>query len=287
MYLDVPRRGYSAPPSQHFHLQGSSQVHDLGTFLSEAGPLVYLVFRDLSCDDTMRWDFGPSSTSFCNSQLFWRESIAILDENLQSCVDGVARCAPNASAYHSEPSSSSYSYQLYSSQNKDSERDLYEPRFFYHHREVLVSLLPSLNSPLHEQVQDLLDFIESCHGTVYSEADKLLSQGLVHRDHLEMLFCPNDIVISKQSGSLSASVLRSWPEGNSVLTLHCWAWGFDGQWLHRKPNVRTVSRPLKNVVRIRNLEVYPLRYATDEEKSALYLRGQKFWDLRIQESFVL
>ncbi|TKA81491.1 hypothetical protein B0A49_00543 [Cryomyces minteri] len=41
-------------------------------------------------------------------------------------------------------------------------------------------------------------------------------------------------------------------------------------------------RPLKSVTRIRDLEVFPLRYATDEEKNYLLRRGQKVWNLRYQ-----
>jgi hypothetical protein len=167
----------------------------------------------------------------------------------------------------------------------EKDRDLYELRFLYHHRGILASGIPSFSNPLKEQVQDLLDFLQETHGTDYSRTDELLSQGLIYRDQLEMLFCPNSVVVSRQEGSLSAFVLRSWPSGISALDLDCWFWGYDGEWLHRRSITKRVLRPLKNVVKIRELEVYPLRFATEEEKTALELRGQKFWSLR-QQSLV-
>jgi hypothetical protein len=275
LYLDAPKREYGVY-SDHYHLMGSVEVLDLGPFISSAGSLAYLVFRDVNCDNNLRWDKAQGSSLSSGSKMFWKESIAIIDDGLRSCVDSVAQCAFNESAYHP------VSPQIYYPQMDQKNRDLYELRFFYHHREALGSGLHSFASPLKEQVQGLLDFLQETHGTEYSETDQLLSQGLIHRDQLEMLFCPNSIVLSRQAGSLSAFVLRSWPSGTSALTLDCWYWGFDGQWLHRKSVTKRVLRPLKNVVRIRDLEVFPLQFATEEEKTTLECRGQKFWSLRHQ-----
>jgi hypothetical protein len=228
MYLDVPKRDYGFYGGAHYHLKGSVEVHDLAAFISSAGSLAYLVFRDVKCYDYMRWDMAQGSSSSSGSKLFWKESIALINENLRSCIDGVAQCAPNGSAY----GSNSPNYAIYSAERDEPDRDLYELRFFYHHRELLAAGIPSFSSPLKEQVEDILGFLQETYGTVYSETDRLLSQGLIHRDHLEMLFCPNSIVVSKsdskQTGSLSAFVLRSWPIGQSALTLDCWYWGFDG-----------------------------------------------------------
>lgn len=274
MYLDVPERTYE---SFHYHLRGAVEVQDLATFISSAGSLAYIIFRDVKCGDYMRWDMAQLSSSSSGSKLFWKESIAIIDNDLRSCIDSIAQCAPNGRLYDY---GSSDGPDYYSREEND--RDLYELRFFFHHREVLTAGLPTFPRPLKDHVEDLMEFLQDTHGTLYAETDDLLSQGLVHRDHLEMLFSPNAVVVSRQNGSLSAFVLRSWPIGNSSLTLDCWYWGFDGEWFHRKSITRYVQRPLKNVVRVRDLEVFPLRFATEQEKSTLELRGQKFWSLRYQ-----
>jgi len=276
LYLDAPKRDYGFRSGDHYHLMGSVEVQDLGPFISSAGSLAYLVFRDVNCHDNLRWDKAQGSSLSSGPKMFWKESIAIIDDGLRSCVDSVAQCAFNESAYQPVQPHSYYPHM------DQKNRDLYELRFFYHHREALGAGLHSLASPLKEQVQGLLDFLQETHGTEYSETDQLLSQGLVHRDQLEILFCPNSIVLSRKAGSLSAFVLRSWPSGTSALTLDCWYWGFDGQWLHRKSVTKRVLRPLKNVVQIRDLEVFPLRFATEEEMTTLELRGQKFWLLRHQ-----
>lgn len=273
MYLDVPERRYNTSGGKpHFHLEGFSQVHDLATFINGVGSLAYLVFRDVKCDDNMRWDFAQrSSPSAEESQLFWEESIAIVHEELRSAVDGIAKCVPNNAYFGDKP------HQV---RNHNQGQDFYEPRFFYHHRAALASSLASFTNPLLDQLKDLLKFINTTYGATWSKIDRLLSQGLVQRDHLEWLFCPNHLIISKKSGSLSAFVLRSWPSGRSALRLDCWGWGFDGQWLHRKSVTQAVARPLKTVVSIRDLEVFPLQYATEDEKKSLYARGRKFWGLR-------
>jgi len=274
MYLDVPERTYM---SFHYHLRGAVEIQDLATFISSAGSFAYIIFRDVRCADYMRWDMAQLSSSSSGSKLFWKESIAIIDNDLRSCIDSIAQCAPNGRLYDY---GSSDTRDYYSQEEND--RDLYELRFFFHHREVLTTSLPTFPQPLKDHVEDLMEFLQDTHGTLYAETDQLLSQGLVHRDHLEMLFCPNAVVVSRQNGSLSAFVLRSWPIGNSSLNLDCWYWGFDGEWFHRKPITKYVQRPLKNVVRVRDLEVFPLRFATEQEKTTLELRGQKFWSLRYQ-----
>jgi hypothetical protein len=213
-----------------------------------------------------------------SSKLFWKERIAIIDDGLRSCINDLACCAPNSAAYESE-TRSRYSR---SSSIEDNDRDLYEMRFFYHHRQALKASLDSISTLLKQQVQDLLDLLQEIHGTSYSTVDQHLSQGLIHRDYLESLYCPNSIVVSRTEGPLSAYVLRAWPIGTSALTLDCWYWGYDGEFLHRKPTTKRVLRPLKNVVQIRDLEIFPLEFATEEEKITLELRGQKFWSLRYQ-----
>jgi hypothetical protein len=278
MYLDIPQRHYeyNSTGGQHQHARGSSPVQDLAHFIASTPYLAYLVFRDVMCQDNMRWDFARQSSASGELKLMFKESIAILDTGLRSCIDGIARCAPNSDAYFAESQSSS----TYYSKKDNSERDLYEEKFFYHHRTALVASLPNLSSPLREQAMDLLEFIQNNNGAMHLEVDELLSRGLIHRDRLEMLFCPNDVLISRDSGLLSAFVLRSWPSGHSTLTLDCWSWGFDGQWFHRKRTLKTLARPLQNLVRIRELGVYPLRYASEEDICILQARGQKFWDLR-------
>lgn len=280
MYLDIPERNYKSTliGGHHQHVEGSSRVQDLADFIAKAGSLAYLVFRDMSCDDNMRWDIARQSSASGDSRHVFNESIAIIDIKLRSFIDGIARCAPNRDAYVAESRSSPSPYM--DSTDDNSRRDLYEVKFFYHHRMALKASLSNLSGLLREHVNDILSFLQNHHGAVYSETDDLLSRGLIHRDQLEMLFCPNDVLISRDSGLLSAFVLRSWPSGYSMLTLDCWSWGFDGQSLHRKSTLKTLTRPPKDIVSIRDLEVYPLRYANEEDTYILQARGKKFWDLR-------
>lgn len=276
MYLDAPKRVYGDNWTSHYHLTGTVVVRDLATFISSAGSLAYLILRDVECDGNLRWDMAKASSLPGRSKLFWKERIAIIDDDLRSCINDLACCAPNSTAYESGI------MRHTSSSIEDNDRDLYEMRFFYHHRQALKASLDSTSSLLKRQVEDLLDLLQETHGTTYSTVDQHLSQGLIHRDHLESLYCPNSIVVSRNEGPLSAYVLRAWPVGTSALTLDCWYWGYDGEFLHRKPTTKRVLRPLKNVVQIRDLELFPLEFATEEEKTTLELRGQKFWSLRYQ-----
>ncbi len=213
------------------------------------------------------------------------ESIALSSETLQMAVTEVSRCAPNDSAYENAKNPSELGYHSYSLSKNDNEIETYPHRFFYHHRSQLANYAESAGGLVRDHINALLSYIQASQGQVHDEADGLIAQGKIQRSHLEMLFCPNDIVLAKTAGSLAAYVLRAWPQGGSTISLDCWAWGFDGNWLHRKSETLTVLRPPHEQISIRDLEVFPLRFATPEELEQLRTRGQKFWNLRYQ-SFV-
>lgn len=269
-YQDFPARAFS---HGHYHLSGDLPVVDFGK-LTQQSSLAFIVFRDLNCKDSSQ-TIGQNSIPTSEAGSKCEDSIIFIDPTLRSVIDSVARCTHNRSAY-------SDSRRVSSSVDPSGEDAEYYHQFFYHHHEALSACVSTVCSPTKEYLQDLLAFLMEAHGAVYDQANALFSKGLVRRDLLKMLFCPNDIVLSKQQGSLAAYVLRSKPVGGFTLRFDCWYWGFDGQCFHRKNCTPTLARPAKTIVNIRDLEIYPLHYATEKEKDYLLQRGRKFWDLRNQ-----
>jgi hypothetical protein len=133
MYLDMPERRYkfvsggTGPGEHHQHAEGSSQVQDLAEFIACTVSLAYLVFRDMKCDDNMRWDIARQSSVSGDLRHVFNDSIAIINTELRSCIDGIARCAPNSDAYfEGSRSSTKYMASKFSSTKDSSERDLHE-----------------------------------------------------------------------------------------------------------------------------------------------------------------
>lgn len=265
LYADLPTRTFQ---SGHYHLSGQSPVIDLQAIIKQSS-LAFVVFRDLACKGP-RQSVKQHAGLVSEYHAYWEESIEVIDSGLHSEIGSVARCAHDRTIY------SRYFDPLGSS------KDEFYHQFFYYHRDALAARIPKICSPTKEYAQDLLSFIQESHGALYDQADTLFSKGLVHRDFLKMLFCPNDVVLSKQEGVLRAFVITSQPLGSTTLKLECWYWGYDGQRLRRKFCSLALTRALKATVNIRDLEIYPLRYATDEEKNYLLQRGQKFWNLKHQ-----
>jgi hypothetical protein len=262
------------------HLAGKRPIDHLSQWIFNAGDIAFVIFKEYRCRDRILWNPRHRMVSRPMDAHAFRESIALSSDLLQRAVTEVSKCAPNDGAYEvprnpNEPGT-------YYNSKKDDEIETYPPRFFYHHRALLSDYANSLGGLTQYQTTALLSYVQASQGAVFDQADGWIAQGKVHRSHLEMLFCPNDIVIAKMAGHLVAHVLRAWPQGESTIFLDCWAWGFDGNWLHRKSNTLTILRPPREFTIIRDLEVFPIRFATQEELEMLRIRGQKFWGLRYQ-----
>lgn len=255
------------------HLHGQSSVPNVADFIKKSGDISFLVFRYYRCSDAGRWDQGRKRDSECD--LNFEENVAIVSASLQDVIDNISRCKSGTLAYYPHSRSDS----------RDGEADEYSAAFFYHHRQALAAAATFVSVETKRQISALLAYIETSQGETYSEMDSLTSQGLVPRQNISMLFCPNDIILSAAGNIYQAYVLRAWPRGTSTTDLDCWGWGFDGHLLHRRAVPLTVRRPLGFTVKIADLGVYPLKFAPIEAIQHLKARGERFWSLR-EQSFV-
>jgi hypothetical protein len=279
-YADTPFRT-NGDKHDYQHLSGNQPISDLSQWILNAGNIAFVVLKEYRCQDGSYWDALRRSGSMLTATPIFKESIAVVSEVMQSAITRVSRCAPNDAAYENTTTPQS---KYYSSSQKlaGEEIETYPHRFLYHHRARLSEYAASSGELARDQITALLSYVQASNGSTYEEADRQIAQGKIRRLHLEMLFCPNDIVIARKTGFQVAYVLRAWPSGKSTIFLDCWAWGFDGHWLHRKPAPLTVMRPPQEIISIRDLEVYPLRFATPQEVDQLRTRGLRFWDLRYQ-----
>jgi hypothetical protein len=247
------------------HFTADLPVNNIPDFIERSGDIAFIVFRYYRCSDATRWDSGRRGRTGSEQKLFYHEGIAITSEILQNIIHSVSRCL--------------------SDETEECHEDEYSTAFFYHHRDTITCAAANVSSEAKDQTSALLDYIESTHGQYFEEMDDLITAGKIQSRNIEMLFCPNEILVTRIGGVLSACVLAAWPTGGSTISLGCWAWGYNGHWLHRKYRGLAINRPIQTTVNIRDLEVYPARFATSEEWTYLQRRGQKFWSLRYQ-SFV-
>jgi len=259
---------------RHAHLNSTLPVENIPDFIDRSGSIAFLVFRYYHCSDASRWDHVRRRGTSSDNNIFYEEGVAIISEPLQDIVNSVSRCLSDPTAYYPRNRITDNAHS-----------DEYSTAFFYHHRHALASTIPEAEGQVQDQISALVGFIDSTQGRFFTEIDNLISEGNIQTSNIQMLFCPNDILITKVGGVPTACVLRAWPSGGSTISLDCWAWGYDGHWLHRKHRTLVINRPVETIVSIRDLDVYPAKYAKPEEITLLRNRGQKFWSLRYQ-SFV-
>ena len=265
--------------SNRLHLAGNVPIKNMHAWLSSIGGVAFIVFRDYRCSDSLRWNTLRGASGGTNAPICRNESIAVISDDLQIAINNVAKCAPSDSAYKPPPRPTEYSHL----KNQNNEKDEELPhKFLYHHRHALLQYAKTEGLETSNQVIELLQYLESSKGSVYKAADTLFAQGEVKRHHIELLFCPNDIIISQQNGLPIACILREWPVGQGTISLECWHWGFDGNCLHRRPITISIRRPPDAKIKIRQLEAYPIKFAAQAEIDRLLARGRKWWGLRYQ-----
>ena len=259
------------------HLIVQKPVGSIQDFLVRSPQIAFMVFRYYSCSDRSRIQ-RPLRRGTLTGPMPLEETIAIVSDPLQLAIDQIARCMPDTPLHKQR--------QNRMSPNEKKSNDLYEReydyRFFFHHRQALNEIIPHVGDVTQHEIRALLQYVDRTYGSTYQQTDNLTSGGKIQSNNVDMLFCPNDVVISRQHGTLKAYVLREWPSGESTIFLDCWAWGYDGHWLHRKQKQLFINRPIDSIVDIRGLAVIPVTYATTDELNLFRDRGSRFWSLRYQ-----
>ncbi|KAH8195787.1 hypothetical protein TruAng_010061 [Truncatella angustata] len=224
----------------------------------------FIVFRYYRCSDAGSWDHSPGK--------------AVSDTGIRYDES----CTSDSAAYYPR-NSSSYNHSSHSNGEREDDLNEYTPVFFYHHRRKLANMLNLLEGQAKIQVLALVNYIETTQGDRFRELDSSIAQGIVHSHNIMMLFCPNDVVVSKPGGIWKAHVLRAWPRiGGTGFMLECWHWAFNGGALSRNHTTLDITKPVQGIVQIRDLEVFPAKFAIAEELRHLESRGAKFWSLRYQ-----
>ncbi|KAI1298945.1 hypothetical protein F5Y03DRAFT_386487 [Xylaria venustula] len=275
IYLDEPRR----VAMQGFHLIGNTLVPDLDDFLHCRKEIAFIVYRDYFCEQGTRSSMFRSSTDNPGTK-YYRELFSIVSEDLHAIIQRRSKFAPNKDAYKlkkldygDEDLSPALSMAI----------SEYSHRFLYHHRAELSAEAETTTKG--SAIRALVSYMVENPSNMYKKCDNLFSKGLVSHDTLPWLFYPNDVLVTSTGPLKIAYVLRRFPKEGPRLDLDCWNWGYDGHWLRRTDTRVSVDVPTYSTVRINELAVYPLRFATEETKRKLLENGQQFWNLRHQ-SFV-
>ncbi|KAI1111946.1 hypothetical protein F5Y14DRAFT_453540 [Nemania sp. NC0429] len=294
MYLDDPRQ---VVKSGREHIIGNIPVPDLDGFINK---VAFIVYRNYICGQSM-WPSLHGLLTGGQKTEHYQEHLFMVSKDLHAIIQQRSKFAPNQDAYPSnqnayKPNQNAYSLNRnafppmpFGPNDRAPPPALslspleYSHRFLYHHRAELN--LEAATATEGSAIRVLSSYLMENPSNMYSKCDNLFSHGLVSHDTLPWLFHPNDVLVAIKGSLEIACVLREFPEEGAKLQLHCWNWSYDGHRLRRRDMTVNLGVPAYGTVRINELAIYPLRFATEETKTRLLANGKRFWNLRHQ-SFV-
>jgi hypothetical protein len=152
----------------------------------------------------------------------------------------------------------------------------------YHERQTLIEQATN-QIPGADQIHltILSDYLEKRLGSEYTAAEELFKHGEVNKKHWTKLFRPGVVVVSHKSNEPAAYVSTSCTMAhNGTLHLSCWSWAFENKFFKNEVDL-VVSWPSdRDTIAIRDLLIYPLKYAPASCEQELRRRGQIFWACR-------
>ncbi|KAL2062221.1 hypothetical protein VTL71DRAFT_6487 [Oculimacula yallundae] len=259
------------------HLTGFRPIYSLTQWLKADDPISFVVYRTYACS----WKpFTPAPLNgsidmptICvpdSEARDFNESIEILSSELEESLLSVAKCKVEC---------------FTGLRDADSKRDTLSfdspYLFLYHHRAVLGELSKKGDERLRREVFPLLIYLKERQRGDYKQADNLFAKKMVDAKVLKFLFCPNEVVVTKKNDIEVAFAVRYLHfHADDSVQLVCWAWIYDGSDLKRKSEKLYVAVKAGEVRSILDLNVYPLRFATEELKTKLLARGMRMWTLR-------
>ncbi|KAL9064515.1 MAG: hypothetical protein Q9157_007804 [Trypethelium eluteriae] len=179
--------------------------------------------------------------------------------------------------------------------------------FMYHVLPLLPEKLPQLSS-LHQELLSLLvEFIKSNYIQEYQTADTMRNEGHVTKRLMQYLIKPGNVVVGKRGPHRVAYIATSWAKEIQISSgstaryprkefhfegeaeklkfewkVQAWTWYFDGS-LSRWDTALHINIEVhdeEEVLNLSELNVYPLKNASEELVSVLRKRGEMFWQCR-------
>ena len=296
MYLDKPQlmEGDQGMAS----LQGQLPIFRLDSYLERHPKISVIVFQDTS-DENLQTEAGDGVLN-----VSWSESILVTSRKLMKSLEILVRRLS---------SSLGCSISLDLTGSKTILPAPYLP--FYHYLEKLREYAADLAPKATQEWKLLVEYIEYNYGDQYREVDKMLAAGTISQEFIPYLIKDGDIIVQRDSHGHSAYVATSPPivnvprdkRRNNGLAQHLglssrrrmdvnvslhsgdlyeWEigtefWLFDGNFEKRRgTTVLKISGRREESLAIKDLEIYPIKYADPDLEINMKMAGLELWKSR-------
>ncbi|KAF4634163.1 hypothetical protein G7Y89_g3947 [Cudoniella acicularis] len=264
------------------HLRGYHIISDLSIFLErQSSPFV--VFWDYKCVAR----HTKQSNSHPGNKRQHQGSIKLLSQDLCNQLNSLVADHPHATKY------------LLHFNTTD--EVLYPYLFFYRERDFFESR-SRLRAQESNEMVAFLNYIQKSTREEYEKVDALFSKGLVTAQYIPYLFHPMATVITTTHEGIRAynqiGDIQPQPASETDYTKITWripveTWIYNGNFQKNNsslsvsfkahPSANSSSQATRReVMKIQDLGVYPLRFAQGGTEKALRERGKKFWSCRKQ-----
>ncbi|CAN9106303.1 unnamed protein product [Alternaria alternata] len=291
-YLRIP-----AKSSTYF--KESNPVPNMGYYLERHPEIAFAIYKGY--DERPPEDFRELVTTdgLYRSPRPTTESLSLIAPAMLDAVDQLIQHIPRFDDYFP---------------NLDLQEEIPAPYMFMYYSAPFISeLLPRLDIFSQDLIRQLKATIEQSHGSEYESAKLQAEKGRVTHNHLDYLFRPGDVLVSngadghapqayiatgwvqrRAAGSGNKQEKSSSKHGNRtnggpsrkstqyIWDIPVWYWDFDGSFAKHQTRIDIVMSLgyEEDSIRIRDLNIYPIRYADEEIRTLLEKRGKTFWSLR-------
>lgn len=269
LFEDDPLTAAPVEGRRSSHLSGNNPIYQLRDYVRQFQQASFVIIKTRNCRR------GLGLSIFDRDR---RETMLILDHDLQRAIEKVATCRIDRTT-----------------DSNEGHLEMSAPyRFLWHHREPLQQHAQSAPAFLRSMIEAIIAYVETSYGPEYAEASELMSRGKITHHHLDKLFRPNQLITSdicwnNASKGKAVAVLETWPhmEGKKLL-LNAWHWEYNGWQCYRKIRTWALGAPVEDMNEpfdIVKFPWHPVTYISEEDIKLIRKRGEMFWSL-LEPKFV-
>ncbi|KAI0126176.1 hypothetical protein BJ170DRAFT_462939 [Xylariales sp. AK1849] len=260
-------------------LRGKVEITDVEGYLRRHPAIHFVVFKEHRCNQTptftSSWiirrglESGPDHFNGTREAISTRqERMQIVSPLLKKAINTIAEFKPDYIVFYGPVDDSTEMEAPYN--------------FLFHHRRKLRQLAD--DSELYRPSLDvLLGYLQENFEQEYLEAERLFEKGVVPETHIERLFRPNQVVVTKDQEVQIALSLNEWPVKKfNHLQFSGWRWYYNGRHLRRQPWFGKMELGFLDDKEIRELAICPIDFVQEDSVKGLKERGKQFWSMRSQ-----
>jgi len=287
VYLDRPFK--SQLTGNEWHLRGRTQVNDTNIFIERNRDLAFIVYWEYLCDGHS-WSTPASKRKAARKRGSEGEGDEIKPENQKIHLlcsvlrDGILDLIESEAEYAS-----------YLKFNENDETMPVPNTFWYHFKGQIGEFLSKIEPKQGKQLRLLSTYMENTFARKYEQADDLFERGLVTKQTLKYLFAPGEVILVVKGGQTTGYFFKSIqekPRGRwnmfldkdtqTTYLVDADTWIFDGDFSKKRDTLELIwnDSTLREKQKITELNIYPLRCASEDTRSSLAERGRKFWECR-------